>query len=218
VALLAASAFIIGAWQLLSRAVLGLDPDEAHFLTQQGMERRHGSGWLLAAGVLSSGLFLVPLSIGVTGCVAGERQRSTLDSLLTTLIPRRTILWSKVRAHMERWLGFGVASVAAIGCGFGVRGGVTFGLVAMAAAIAGSWCMTALAAWLSVRCPTPGRAFWLCLLPMSGVIALPLVAWTFTNWSETSRMVTALAWIAGTLALSGCLAWWRAVLELDRGE
>jgi ABC-type transport system involved in multi-copper enzyme maturation permease subunit len=218
ITLLAAGLFIIGAWQLLSRAVLGLDPDEAHFLTQQGMERRHGSGWLLAAGVLSSGLFLVPLSIGITGCVAGERQRSTLDSLLMTLLPRRTILWSKVQAHVERWLGFGVASVAAIGCGFGVRGGVTFGLVAMAAAAAGFGFATAFAAWLSVRCPTPGRAFWVCLLPISGVIALPLVAWTFTNWSDTSRMVTALAWIAAALALSGCLVWWRAVAKLNKGE
>ena len=174
--------------------------------------------WFMVAGVLASGLFLIPFMIGIAGCVAGERQRMTLETLLLTIIPRRTILWSKVQAHLERWLGFGVASIAAIGCAFGASGGMKIGLAAMASLAAGFWFATAFGAWLTVRCATPGRAFWLSLPSLSGVIALPLVAWSFTNWTNTGRMMNSLAWAGASLITVGCLLWWRAVEDLNRGE
>jgi len=216
-ALIAAFLFIVGAWKLLHRAVVGLDLENAHVYNQQRIERPVG-GWMLAAGELTAALFLAPMAVGIAGCVAAERQRKTLDSLLLTPIPRRSILWSKVRAHIERSLGFGVASIAAFGCEFGAFGGVKCGLAAMAAVTSGFWFAIAYGSWLSVHCPTPGRAFWLCLLHVIGAIALPFVAWTFIDWSNQAPAISALTWVTAILTVSGFLAWWRAVAELNRGE
>ncbi len=210
--------FVVGAWQLLNRAVAGLDPDNVHLVLQRGSQRPAVGGWLLAAGELMAALYLLPLTVGLAGCVAGERQRQTLDSLLMTLLPRRNILWSKVKAHLERSLGFGVGSVAAIGCDFGAVGGIRCGLVTMVTVVAGFWFLIAYAAWLSVRCPTPGRAFWLCLLPLLSVIALPFLAWSFIDWTNTTPAITALIWVAAILFVMGFAGWWRGVVELNRGE
>jgi ABC-type Na+ efflux pump permease subunit len=218
VALAAAVSFVLGAWQLLNRAVVSLDPDTAHLFSQQGGQQAIRGGWLLTAGILMAVLYLVPLVAGISFCVAGERQRQTLESLLMTSIPRYSILWSKVRAHLERWLGFGVAAVAAIGCDFGAVGGVTCGIIVMAAVAAGFWWVTAYSAWLTVHSPTPGRAFWLCILPLLGVIALPLLVWSLIDWSDPIPTITTLYWITSILVALGCIAWWRAVVELNRGE
>jgi hypothetical protein len=213
--LIAMVLFVVGAWKWLNRAVVGLDPDSTHLFSQQGWDREVRGGWLLAAGALMGALYVVPLMAGIAGCVARERQRQTLDSLLLTLIPRYRLLWSKVQAHIERSLGFGVASVAAIGCDFGALGGVKCGLVVMASVVAGFWFVTAYGAWLSVRCQTPGRAFWLCLLPISGAIGHPLLTWSLIDWPNTGPTTTALSWMAAVLAVLGCVAAWRAVAELN---
>jgi ABC-type transport system involved in multi-copper enzyme maturation permease subunit len=215
---IAAILFVVGAWQLLNRAVVGFDPDAADLFNQQAGHRVVRGGWLLAAGVLMAALYLVPLIAGVAASVAGERQRQTLDSLLMTSIPRHSILWAKARAHLERWLGFGVASVAAIGCDFGAVGGVPCGFAVMAAVAAGFWFAIAYDAWLSVHCATSGRAFRLCLPPLLGVIAIPLLAWGLIDWSQATPAITALYWLAAILILLGCIAWWRAVVDLNRGE
>lgn len=216
--LIATSMFVVGAWQLVDRAAQGLDPDAVDKFHQVGLESAARGGWLLAAGVVMAALYLVPLTIGITACVAGERQRQTLDSLLMTLLSRQGLLLSKWQAHVERSLGFGFASVAAVGCDFGVIGGVACGLVVMAAVLVGYWFLTAYGMWLSVRCATPGRAFWLCLLPLLGAIALPLIIWMFTDWTNTAKGFPALLLVTVVLLLLGCTAWWRAVVELNRVE
>lgn len=218
IAFLAALLFVVGAWQMLTWAVRGLNPDDAHQFSQQGLERPPGGGWLIMAGLLAAGLYLFHLTVGVTGCVAGERSRKTLDSLLMTLLPRRSILWSKVRAHMEGRLVFGVGSVTAIGCGFGAEWGIAIGFAAMAAMVAGFWFTTACGAWLSVRCPTHGRAFRLCLLPVVLTLALPIRAWDMADRNNIEPTIAALSWTTAILAVLGCLIWWRAVIELKRGE
>src|SRR2546430_16661519 len=69
------------------------------------------------------------------------------------------MLRSKVRAHAEGGLVFAAGALTGVGCGFGADGGVRLGLAAMAALAAGFGLDVALGAWLSVRCPPPGRAF-----------------------------------------------------------
>ena len=217
-AVIASVSFIKGAWELLRRAVLGLNPEYAHQLSNQGMERLDGGVWLITAGVLAAGLFLFPLTVGVIGSIAGERDKRTFDSLLMTLIPRRIILWSKVRAHIEAGLVFGVGSVTAIGCCFGAEAGMPLALVAMATVIAGFWFVIAIVAWLTVWCKTPGQAFRFCLLPVCLAIALPFIAWRFTDWNNLGPTLTTLCWASAILTLMGCVLWWRAVVDLDRGD
>jgi ABC-type Na+ efflux pump permease subunit len=217
-AVIAFGLFVTGGFLLVQRAVRALDPVEADRMARRGPEPPDGGGGMMvAAGVLAAGLYLVPLAVGVTGCVAGERYRATLDSLLVTLLPRRKVLRSKVRAHAEGGLVFGVGALTGVACGFGADGGLRLGLAAMVAAAAGFWLVAALGAWLSVRCATPVRAFRLCLPAVVLVVGLPVLARNAIDWRDTAEMVSVLAWTAVGLAVAGAVLWWRAEAGLERG-
>jgi ABC-type transport system involved in multi-copper enzyme maturation permease subunit len=214
----AAFLFSVGVWQLMARVVLGLDPDSSQSLPSSAGTESPGSGWLAAAGVVFAGLFLVPSAVGVSGCIAGERQRGTLDSLLLTLLPRRAILWAKVRAHLEHWLVFAVASLTATGCGFSAAAGFDCGLAVTAAVAAGFWFATASAAWFSVRAKSPGQALSWCLAPATGVGVMPLVFWTLVSGADTVAATAGAMWTAGVLTALGAVAWWRAVAGLGEAR
>jgi hypothetical protein len=217
-AVIAFGLFVTGGFTLVQRAVRALDPVEAERMARRGSEPPDGGGGMMvAAGVLAAGLYLVPLAVGVTGCVAGERYRATLDSLLVTLLPRRKVLRSKVRAHAEGGLVFGVGALTGVACGFGADGGVRLGLAAMAAAAAGFWLVAALGAWLSVRCATPVRAFRLCLPAVVLAVGWPVLARNAIDWRDTAGVVSVLAWTAVGLAVAGAVLWWRAEAGLERG-
>jgi ABC-type transport system involved in cytochrome c biogenesis permease component len=216
VAVLAVALFVTAGWLLVKRAVQALDPDEATRFDGRGPPDSAG-GMLIAAGVLASGLCLLPLAVGVTGCVAGERQRGTLESLLATTLGRRRMLGSKVRAHVERALVFAAGAAAALGAGFGTDGGPRFGLAAVAAFVAGFGLVVGFGAWLSVRCDTPVRAFRLCLPVVVLTVALPVFVWNFTQWDRTGRPVQVLAWVAAVFAVLAGLFYWRAGAGLERG-
>ncbi len=217
--LVAVMLFATGGWLLVERALRAIDPVEAERLARRGPEPPDGGGGLMAAaGMFAAGLYLVPLAVGVAGCIAGERHRATLDSLLTTALRRRRILWSKVRAHTESGLVFGVGAITAVGCGFGADAGWRLGLSAMAAVAATFALVIALAAWLSVRCATPMRAFRLCLPVVVLAIPLPMLVRNWIVWSEIGRAVTLLTWVAAICAAGAMVFWWRAGVELERGN
>jgi ABC-type transport system involved in multi-copper enzyme maturation permease subunit len=211
--------FAIGGFLLIQRVSHALDPTEAEKLLRRGPQPPDPAGsMLVAAGVFASGLYLVPLAVGVAGCIAGERSRQTLESLLATSLSRWRMLWSKVRAHTERGLAFAGGAAAALGAGFGADGGAWFGLAALVAYAAGVGMVLGLATWLSVRCATPVRAFRLCMPAVVAVVSLPVLVWYLTQWEDTTRSVEALAWTAGAFAVLGVLFWLRAGVELERGE
>jgi ABC-type transport system involved in multi-copper enzyme maturation permease subunit len=216
--LLATSLFIVGGWLLLHSAISGMNPDESQAAGPADWQRPASGSWFLMAGVLASSLFLIPVSIGISGCVAGERHRQTLDSLLMTAQPRRTILWSKVRAQIEAWLVIGVGAVTAIGCAFAAEGGIECGFVAMAALVAGFWVACAWGAWFSVRCAHSWHAFRVTLPVVIGSIAWLPLTWLVIDWNHVESATMAMLWIAAALILAGCTCWWRAVAELSRGE
>jgi ABC-type Na+ efflux pump permease subunit len=219
IGLLAVALFVTGGWGMLKRALRAFDPHEAARLERRGPgPPDRAPAALVAAGVLAAGLCLVPLAVGVTGCVAGERQRATLESLLATTLGRRRLLWSKVRAHVERTLVFAVGAIAALGSGFGVDGGWRFGLAAAAAFAGGLVLVLGYGAWLSVRCETPARAFRLCLPAVALTVALPVIVWSFTEWTDTAPPTRVLAYVAAASAVVGGLFLWRAGAELESGE
>ena len=171
---------------------------------------------MTTAGVIAVGLYLIPLAGGVTGSIAGERQRATLDSLLATLLRRRTVLWSKIRAHTESGLVFGVGAITGVGCGFWADGGARLGIAAMVALAATFALVIALGAWLSVRCATPARAFQLCMPAVIVAMALPVLARNAIEWETIEPTVNALAWTAVISVLSALVCYWRAATELER--
>jgi ABC-type transport system involved in multi-copper enzyme maturation permease subunit len=218
VALLACVAmalFLQGAWRLLDMVIGGLDPDRPFHLADVSPRRPDAGGLLLAAGVLSGGLYLLPVVVGVTGCVSRERRYRTLDCLLTTPLARGQILWAKVHSQLERGLIFGIGSLAAVAAGFAAGGGLELGLAAMGLVGSGFWFATAVAAWLSVRCPTHLRAFWLSLPVMLGVIELPAFAWKLTDWNATAPVMAGMLGLTAVLGLAGVLLGWRAVVRLS---
>jgi hypothetical protein len=217
-ALIAITLFVTGGWLLVKRAVRAFDPTEAEKLERRGPEPLDAGGALMTtAGVLATGLYLLPLTVGVTGSIAGERRRATLDSLLATLLRRRRMLWSKARAHAESGLVFGVGAITAVGCGFWADGGAQLGLAAMTVLAVLFGLIVALGAFLSVRCETPGRAFRLCLPIVVVAIGLPVFVRTAISWAAIDRTVNLLAWIAGICLLAAVVFWWRAGVELERG-
>jgi hypothetical protein len=219
IAIIAVMLFVTGGWTLVKRAMRAFDPAETEWISRFRVGPPDSGGQLMtAAGVLATGLYLLPLSIGVTGSVAGERHRATLDSLLTTLLSRKRLLWSKVRAHTESGLVFGVGAVTAVGCGFGADGGVRLGLAAMTALASSFALVIALGAWVSVRSATPVRAFRHCLPAVVAAISLPILMRDFVDWENVAPAITVLTWIAGICAVAACVCWWRAGVELERGN
>jgi ABC-type Na+ efflux pump permease subunit len=216
--LLAAALFVAGGWSLLERTMRALDPAEALRRVQMPAGTRDPSGPLLvAAGAIAGWLYLLPLAVGVTGCVAGERFRGTLDALLTTALDRRGILGAKVRVQIEQRLGFAAWAAAALGAGFGAEGGPALGLAVVAGFGAGAGLVVALGAWLTVRCATPVTAFRMCLPALVAVGAIPVLAWYFTDWEHPGRATAVLAWGAcGSLIATAACAW-RAGAEMERG-
>jgi hypothetical protein len=216
--LVAVALFATGAFLLVQRAARALDVDEASLLARRGAGPHDSAGsMLLATGVLAGALYLLPLAIGVSGCVAGERFRGTLDPLLATPIGRWRVLRSKVRAHAERGLGFAGTAAAALGAAFGADGGTWVGLAAVAWFAGGVGLVIGLGAWLSVRCAAPARGFLFALPAVVAVVALPVFLWKFTNWEQTARSAGLLAWGAAAFALAAMVLWWRAGTELNRG-
>lgn len=217
-ALVAITLFITGGWLLVQRALLGLSPVDAERLALQGSGPPDSGGDLmLTAGVLAAGLYLIPLAVGVAGCVAGERHRATLDPLLMALFDRRRMLRSKVRAHLESGLAFGVGSVTGVACGFGADGGASLGFAAMAALACGFALVTALAAWLSVHCATPVRAFRLSLPAIVAALGLPVIVRNQIDWLRVDPAIEIFAWTAGICAVLAGGFWWSAGRELEHG-
>jgi ABC-type Na+ efflux pump permease subunit len=223
--LLAAAAalalFAGGAWTLLDRVRLLLDPVEREYL-----ERRPGSpdngGWLLtAAGVFAAGRYLLPLAVGLSGAVAGERYRGTLDALLSTPLDRRGILRAKVQAHAERGTAFAAFAVAAVGMALTADGDIRLGASGAALVLAGVALVIGVGAWLTVRSATDVRAFRLLLLVTMPVVGWPVGAWSLLRFdADVPRELLARAMLAAAVAsgLAGGAFGLLAGRRLERGE
>ena len=209
--------FVTGGYLLAERVSRALDPREAGRLSS-GPEPPDAAGPLLVtAGVLASALYLLPLAVGVTGCVAGERFRGTLDALLASPLDRRRLLASKVRAHLERGLAFAAGAAVGLGAGFAADGGLRLGLAALAAFAGGVALVVALGAFVSARCATPLLAFRMCSPAVVVVVGLPVLVRNTIDWDDLTTPVRVLAWGAAAAAAVAAVLWWRAGVAVDRG-
>lgn len=217
---LAAVLFVGGAWVLVKRVAMALHPEQAAKLANQTGAPDAG-GWLMVgAGVFAAGRYLLPVAVGISGSVAGERFRGTLDVLLSTTLDRRAVLWAKVQAVAERSTAFAAVAVAAVGMAFTADGGVWLGAAAAILLLSGFGLVIGLGAWLTVRCPSDARAFRL-LLP----IAVLAVGWPVGVWNLLGTapnmpdvLTKSLLFAAFACAGTGLVLWWLARRAIERGE
>jgi ABC-type transport system involved in multi-copper enzyme maturation permease subunit len=219
-AVLAAVLFVAGAWVLVQRVALTLQPEQAVRLANQPGPPDVGGWFMVGAGVFAAGRYLLPVAVGVSGSVAGERFRRTLDVLLSTSLDRRAVLRAKVQAAAERSTAFTALAVAAIGMAFTADGGAWLGAAAAVLLLSGFGFVIGLGAWLTVRCPSDARAFRL-LLPVAVLaVGWPALVWNLLDTTpDMPELLTGiLAIVAFACAASGFVLWWLAGRALERGE
>ncbi len=169
---------------------------------------------------LTGGALLIGLALGArsAAAVASERQKQTLDGLLTLPVERSSILRAKWLAPLA-WVRWGLMSLG-LGGAFAVfTGGVhLLGFVGAGLQIVGWLALSdTLGLWLSVRCRSVTRAtvyFAVCVLVLwfgplvltplatalagdagevTAALSLPVGVWTdLFSWSEFAEMRAAL--------------------------
>ncbi|VTR95611.1 ABC transporter permease protein OS=Bacillus sp. TS-2 GN=BTS2_3566 PE=4 SV=1 [Gemmata massiliana] len=213
--------FACGMWIFLARVAKGFDPSEIERYPGQPSGLETG-GWLLvAAGVFAGGRYLLPLAVGLSGAIAGERFRGTLDVLLTTTLDRRAVLRAKVQAQGERGTVFGAVAVAAVGTAFIADAGIRVGLAAAGLTAVAMALVVAVGAWLTVRCSSDARAFRLLLPVTMLVVGWPVFVWNLLR-GETPVPPQILFWglvgAACVCSVAGLVFWIHATHVLSRGE
>jgi hypothetical protein len=220
VALVVVLLFVVGVGILVYRVSSIFDPSQAEHLVKNPGSPDAG-GWLLTtAGVFAVGRYVLPLTVGLSGAIAGERFRRTLDVLLSTSLDRRTILRAKVQAQAERGSVFAAVAVAAVGMAFTADGDIRLGASAAALVLGSIGFVIGLGAWLTVRCATDVRAFRVLLL--FGVLSVgwPAGVWHLLRSEDvpSELLMRVMLITAGASALAGLTFWWRAERRLVRGE
>jgi hypothetical protein len=146
---------------------------------------------LMIAG--GTGLFAYLLAMGTSACgtICRERQRLTLESLLTIPVPRRDILLPKWKVCLNRgwWWGLPAAGVLALAFAASDFSAAFF--------LAVPYCLVAIplacsyGLWLSIRCRSVNRAV-MWYLPMAGFLVLFPVM--ICSWiSATNGIVLSIA-------------------------
>jgi ABC-type transport system involved in multi-copper enzyme maturation permease subunit len=163
-------------------------------------------GRLMVAG--GACLALLGVAARAAGSVSGERERHTLDSLLTTPLTRRRVLFAKWLGSIlsVRRTGLALLAVWLVSTGAGGLRGVAL-LACAAAWVVYAGCFAMLGLWFSVTCRSTRRA----TLGTFGALALlgmgHWLPWFFTRlpkeweWRHTIAFVgltppAALNWIA----------------------
>lgn len=166
----------------------------------------------------SVGVFCHLLTIGssAAGTVCRERQRLTLESLLTIPVDRSRILWPKWVTSWGRGWWWGGPAAGCVPLGLLATGPAAMPGVAVAYLLAAGACAAGYGLWLSVRCRTVTRAV-LWFLPAAGGLAvIPVIAWagmdSGTDWNNVSMFASA----AGAVGVGAVLFWRMTLTEFER--
>jgi hypothetical protein len=166
------------------------------------------NGLVRLVGTFFACLLLVGVGLRAAGSLGGERDRQTLDGLLSAPLPNREILWAKWQASLlsGRKLWWFLALIWLAGL---ATGGIN--PLALPALVA-DWFITAtflasLGMWFSLTCRTTQRAITLMLAVMVGLSLGPVLLGLFFNlvlWIMSDFMVQL---IADNAIWLGFLAW-----------
>ncbi len=188
----------------------------------------------------SMGFFVYLLSVGSAACgaICRERQKMTLESLLTIPCDRREILWAKWRVCLTRawWWGVPAAACVPLGlmawavtadpppAGWGRAAAATdyrlplqLGVICAVVFVAATLPFAvSYGLWLSTRCQTVTRAI-LWFLPMAGLLTLiPLSLWAFFDAADGKQVFVGFAGAAGITLLAAWLFWQRCFWAFER--
>ncbi len=176
----------------------------------------------------SMGYFVYLLTLGAAGCgaICRERQKQTLESLLTIPCDRQEILWAKWRVCLTKGWWWGIPAAVCIPLGLmawamsvekpswmpGKTGDLQ--LPFQLAAISGAVFVAAtiplavsLGLWLSARCHTITRAI-LWFLPVAGGVTLiPLLLWGISDASSGKLVLMLFTAAAGVTLFTAWMLW-----------
>ena len=163
---------------------------------------------LLTAG--GAGVFVNLLQIGIasTSSVCKERQRLTLESLLTIPVPRRDILWPKWYTSLTRGWWWGLPSAIVMALAFLASPAPAAIIPSVIYFAAAAPFATSLGVWLSIRCRTVNKAL-MWYLPVAGLILLvPISA---CNWISKDAWILAFIGmlLVAMLLVAGAWMFWK---------
>src|SRR5207302_4589302 len=107
---------------------------------------------MMTAGAGGLFVYLLTVGAGAGGSVVRERQRQTLETLLSLPVERRSILWPKWRVSLSRGWWWGVPALAVVPLGLLMSDVPSAALPAVGFVLAAVPFTASLALWLSVRC------------------------------------------------------------------
>ena len=208
---------VVGSCILIERYADSLEPVGPLGSMTSSSKWDPGGQLLIDGSTLAAGAYLVPAAIGLAMTIARERNKRTLDALLTIPDERSFILGRKVWAAMRRGWGWLLAAVLAAGLSFSVDGGWKMGVAAVEFILAGVGLVVGLGAWLTVRCSSEIRAFRLLLPVVVLVVGTPVAAWNAIDSLQPTWHALGLATAAAVFALAGTRLWKSASLQLENG-
>lgn len=171
---------------------------------------------MMTAG--AGGLFVYLLTVGASagGSVVRERQRQTLETLLSLPVDRRAILWPKWRVSATRGWWWGGPALLVVPFGLMLSDVPTAAVPGVAFVLAAVPFTVSLALWLSVRCKTVTRAV-LWTLPAVGVLSfIPVIAWRLgrPEWEVFAAVGIGVA--AVLVAAAAVVFWVLALTAFER--
>jgi len=174
------------------------------------------SNFLLTVGIATYTVYLLMIGAGASGSVVRERQRMTLESLLTIPVDRSAILRPKWRVGMLRAWWWGAATGIAIPLGFLSSTTPELVLVMLALVLIAPPAIVSYGLWLSIRCGTATKATMWLMPGIAAAMAVPFSAWVFAD--NEMRVYWLLILSIGTLviAMFGLLFFVRAESEFER--
>jgi ABC-type transport system involved in multi-copper enzyme maturation permease subunit len=159
---------------------------------------------LIVSGMGGFFTYLLVIGAAAAGSIVRERQRLTLESLLTIPVSKQEILWPKWRVSVTRawWWGLPITLLLPFSLLFSqspLTAAPAFVLVIGSIPLMASYGL-----WLSLRCKTMTRAV-LWAMPLMGFLALlpVLLNWIFSDW---------LVMNFSLLAFAALITWLGAVL------
>jgi hypothetical protein len=159
--------------------------------------------------------YLLVVGAAAAGAVVKERQRQTLESLLTIPVDRRAILWPKWVVNVRKGWWWGLPASLTLPLGLLVSDAPSAGVAGLAFVAAGVPLAASYGLWLSVRCRTVTRAV-LWFLPAAGLLTLvPVVVWSQVTPESGRWPVAVFAALTAITAIGGWLFWQLAVTAFE---
>lgn len=174
------------------------------------------SQMLIFAGM--AGVFTHFLTLGPAACgaVLRERNRLTLESLLTIPVPRTSILAPKWVVTLSRGWWWGGPGMACVVLGLLASEIAPAAFAAAAYFPAAAACCVSVGLWLSCRCANIARAVMIYMSVAGTLAMMPLTVWFVLDDRGKITAVIAMTCLT-VIAVAGAWIFWRlSVREFER--